>query len=84
MSKLADADTRDTYEALNENYFRYYLFYANTLVALIAVVTARALSSSVPLPHTADGMLVVLMIVLLLSAHESLKRFYSAAHQLLK
>jgi hypothetical protein len=84
MSKLANADTRDGYEALNENYFRYYLFYANTVVAFIAVVTARAFSPAVRQSLPTYPIAIVLVIVLLISARDSLQRFYSAAEKLLQ
>jgi hypothetical protein len=70
---------------IRDNYYRYYQFYANTLVALLLWILARACADNAPSvgwPYWA--VLVIVAIALLLSARDALFRYVTAVNQIIK
>lgn len=65
-----------------ENNYRYYLFYGNSLIALVGLFVVAWLEG-VPLATRWLTMLLSLMVVLLLASRDSLKRFYIRTSQII-
>ena len=65
-----------------ENNYRYYLFYGNSLIALLGLFMVAWLEE-VPLVTRWLIMLLCLMAVLFLASRDSLKRFYSRTAQII-
>jgi hypothetical protein len=74
----------DAFEALVENHYRYYQFYANMLVAVVAVFLARATQLGT-VCSTERLQLVLLMLagVFLAASRDTLGKYYARASQLL-
>src|SRR5207249_3330636 len=68
-----------------DDYYRYYQFYANTLVALAWVLAARrwAVGLLAPVAWTDVGTLA-LMLVFFLGSRDALRRYYARGGQLLR
>ena len=65
-----------------ENNYRYYLFYGNSLIAMLGLFMVAWLEE-VPLVTRWLIMLLCLMAVLFLASRDSLKRFYSRTAQII-
>lgn len=82
FSKLKDPDTAWAFRDIVENHYRYYQYYANTLVALVAGAVAYALSG-----HSARWQIYVMLsfviVVLFFGARDALKKYYRRAEQIL-
>jgi hypothetical protein len=65
-----------------ENNYRYYLFYGNSLIALLGLFMVAWLEE-VPLAQRWLPMLFSLMAVLFLASRDSLRRFYSRTSQII-
>jgi hypothetical protein len=73
----------NAYEALTENHYRFYQFYANMAVALVAAVAFRRLT----LPWS-DGLFVdvgftLLVVLFLAGARDTFRKYYSRLDQIL-
>jgi len=82
FSKLRDR--LDAFEALVENHYRYYQFYSNMLVAVVAVFLARATHIGA-LCSTDELQIILLMLagVFLAASRDTLGKYYGRASQLL-
>lgn len=67
---------------IRDNFYRYYQFYANAFVALCMSALARWRSTEPALDKFVLALLVVTLVVLLLSARQSLQRYSDAVTQL--
>ncbi len=65
-----------------ENNYRYYLFYGNSLIALLGLLVVAWLEE-VPLASRWLPMVFSLMAVLFLASRDSLRRFYSRTSQII-
>lgn len=65
-----------------ENNYRYYLFYGNSLIAMLGLVVVAWLEE-VPLALRWLPILFCLMAVLFLASRDSLRRFYSRTSQII-
>jgi hypothetical protein len=82
-AQLAGAERLAAYESINENYFRYYLFYANTSIAAVLLALSRVVGSHAAPVRRPDLLLIgMVLVVLLWSARDSFSRFTRAATQL--
>ncbi len=82
FSKLRDR--LDAFEALVENHYRYYQFYSNMLVAVVAVFLARA--AHLGTVCSTDRLQIVLLLlagVFLAASRDTLGKYYGRASQLL-
>ncbi len=82
FSKLRDR--LDAFQALVENHYRYYQFYSNMLVAVVAVFAARATRSEGAC--SMDHLQIVLLLlagVFLAASRDTLGKYYGRASQLL-
>ena len=73
------------FETINEHHYRYYQYYANTLVALVCTYSIRCIKSST-LPWNEPLLFVGLFFtvaILFFASRNSLKQFYVRASQLL-
>lgn len=69
------------YSLITDHHYAYYKFYGNTLVAMIALCLVELVAG---LPHPAKLAVLVLMQPLLyLGSRDTLRKYYSRAHQLL-
>jgi hypothetical protein len=82
---LKDAGKKAVFDGLNENFYRYYQFYANSLVA-VSISGASHFS-----PHDIGwgswptiALFTTLVVVLFFSARVSLKRYYDGLDILFK
>ena len=74
----------DTYRMLEENHYRYYQFYGNSLVACCyAYFTWRVVEHS-KLITGFDLLFLALMAVLFLGSRDTLKKYYLRVEQLMK
>ena len=68
--------------ALRDNYYRFYQFYSNTMVALAVWIVARSTSDMPPLAGQSWVALVAILVVLLLAARQQLNLYYAAVNAL--
>jgi hypothetical protein len=83
-----DSNLAERLEAFNylvENHYRYYQFYANTLMSVLLAYGVRRLAINTPLeaPHHLDGLIVVLCGVLFLGSRDALRKYYTRVERLL-
>jgi hypothetical protein len=69
---------------IRDNHYRYYQFYANTLVASVLWTLARPLSAAPALPPLFWSLVAGVLVALLLSAREAWLRYVTAVDQVLK
>ena len=82
-SKLQDK--LDAFEALVENHYRYYQFYANTLVALVVLLAARLVVSGRCLTamNAFDCAIVLTGLIYWAGSRDALRHYYTRAAYLL-
>lgn len=82
FSKLKDADTAWAFRDIVENHYRYYQYYANTLVALVAGTLMFTLSG-----HFTRWRIYVtlgfVVVVLFFGAKDALRKYYRRAEKIL-
>ena len=83
FSRLAEKDVFAAFSGAVENYYRYYQYYSNTLIAVAIAFGAYVYcNGSAWLSELTIG-IVLLEITLLLASGDSLSRYYNAASQIL-
>lgn len=78
-------DVLQEFETINEHHYRYYQYYANTLIALVCTYSIRCIKLSM-LPWYEPVLFLGLSItvaILFYASRDSLKQFYIRASQLL-
>ena len=82
FSKLKDHDTAAAFRDIVENHYRYYQYYANTLVAIVAGCLLYRFSG-----HSAQcliyGAALIVVIVLFVGGKDALEKYYKRAGQIL-
>lgn len=79
FAKLAVSGKLEAFEAIVENYYKYYQFYSNMFVAVIVLWVAHALSEGPSWPIGYHATLALLLVGLVTSAWLSLERYSTAA-----
>lgn len=84
-SKLKSDDVRATYETLTEMYYRYYQFYANMLIAMVAAYSMWLADLGLnPLERPAASAGVITTgFFLFISAQDALSRYYRHVKEIL-
>lgn len=83
FSHLKDKDAFAAFNGIVENHYRYYQYYANTLVAIVAAFIFYARSEKGP--PTGEMWIIgaVIGLALLLAARDCLKNYYVRAKEIL-
>ena len=84
FAKLKDPGVLEAFKGLNDNHYRYYQYYANTLTAMIVgLICLELYGSSKPMPKSIWFVGAGLILVLLIAARDALSKFNARAAQLL-
>ena len=83
FSELSDQQRFALFEGIVENYYKYYQFYANTLIALLFLILAHETSAASPWPISLNVVLGLSLLALFISARNSLSQYATAVTQLL-
>ena len=79
ISKLPDKDVYAAFSGANENHYRYYQYYSNSLVALeIGFVTYRFFVHK-PVPGQLWALFFIVIGVLFIAARDCFRKFYERA-----
>jgi hypothetical protein len=86
--KLKEKEVLETFKAIVANHYRYYQYYGNCLVALCGAFAAYAYNK-IAFRHEvvhwyATAFFVLLVVVLFLASHDSLKSMYEKMRPILK
>ncbi|MGC2459892.1 MAG: hypothetical protein WA446_02780 [Steroidobacteraceae bacterium] len=82
-SKLADPNTYAAFTGVVDNHYNFYQYFANSLIAVVAVFVIACAQQGAPSYATDIGFVVVCM-ALLLAARDALKKYYVRASEILK
>jgi hypothetical protein len=78
------ADNLPVMELIIENHYQHYLFYSNTLVAVVAVIACHQLAKDVaPASYLSITGAAALLIVLFFASRNTLAKYHARCHQLL-
>ncbi|HWZ64742.1 MAG TPA: hypothetical protein VNX02_17115 [Steroidobacteraceae bacterium] len=82
--KLKDADTLATYKEIIANHYRYYQYYANSLVAVIGAFAVYAVKQHWKNPTSLYVALGILVVVLFMASRDALSSMYAKLRDILK
>ncbi len=71
------------YKMLEENHYRFYQFYGNSLVSVFYSYTVFRFNYGILGVEVLDALLIALVIVLFIASRDSLKKYYERVDQLL-
>ena len=80
---LKDKDRYAAFLGVVENHYRYYQYYANTLVAILVAFGVHLMFGKQPATISVWIAVLAVSAALFLGARDSLKKYYSRAHSVL-
>lgn len=83
FSTLKDPDAYKAFLGVVDNHYRYYQYYSNTFVSLLAALIAYGRVGSTPLPASGYWLAGGVLLALLLGSGDSLKKYNDRASQIL-
>ena len=84
FGKLKDKDVASAFSGVIENHYRYYQYYANTLVAVIGAFSGYVFAANQPVGWKIWAGFTAIIAVLFFGSRDALTKYFDRAAQILK